>query len=267
MADVSIVFDIGGTNMRIAACRESVLGEAKKIPTPQNPKEAIAQLVALAKEMAGGEKIDAVAGCIRGTIVDGVFRKDKRLPEWEGTKLADEISLAIGAETTIAHDTAAVGLGEVHHGAGRGSRVCAYVTVSTGVGGDRIVDGHLDHGTYNPEIGRQLIQGEELEDLISGEAVKKKFGIEPKDLADIEERNKLADILAIGLYNSALHWTPDTIVLGGSMIVGVNPIPIPRVVEMLSKYLTMYPKVPEIKMAELGDFGGLHGAMVLALQK
>ena len=131
------------------------------------------------------------------------------------------------------------------------------------MGGDRIVEGRLDSYTYNPEMGRQLIDGVELEDLVSGTAVQKKFGIHPKDLDSLEEREKLADLLAVGLYNTTLHWSPDTIVLGGSMIVGLNPIPLERVEKTLAKRLTMYPKAPAIKMGELGDSAGLYGALAL----
>lgn len=265
---MNIVFDIGGTNMRVAAVHGDALGEIKKIPTPQDPKEAITRFAALARELAGGEPITAVGGSIRGTIVDGVFQRDKRLPKWEGTRLADEIFDKLGAPVHIGHDTAVIGLGEVHKGAGRGSEICAYVTVSTGVGGDKIEHGKIDVSTFNPEIGRALVEGVELENLVSGEAVERKFGIPPRELESIDERNKLADILAEGLYNTVVHWSPDTIVLGGSMITGVNPIPIDRVRESLYKRLEgVYPTSPKIIMAELGDNGGLYGGMILASQK
>lgn len=251
--------------MRVAAATKDALIDIKKIPTPQDPKEAIAAFVSEARELAHGESIRAIAGGIRWIISDGVFLPgDKALPQWGGIRLAEELSRELMAPVQVVHDTAAVGLGEVHAGAGKGSRICAYVTVSTGVGGDRIVDGRIDNATYNPEIGKQLVNGEWLENLVSGSAVQKKFGISPKDLESLDERNKLANQLALGLYNTALHWTPDTFVLGGSMIVGVNPIPIPRVQESLSKLLSMYPTVPQIKMAALGDNGGLEGGRVLA---
>lgn len=260
---VKIVFDIGGTSMRVARVTEEGIGKVQKIPTPQDPKEAIVQLASLAHEAAAGQRVEAIAGGIRGRIVEGVFLEDKALPKWNGIRLSEEISKELNAPVNIVHDAALAGLGEVHSGAGRGSDICVYVTVSTGVGGSRIVDGRIDRTTYNPEIGLQLVEGQELEELISGTAVKKKFGIHPKDLSSEEERNKLADILAIGLYNTVLHWSPDTIVLGGSMIVGVNPIPLSRVGTSLAKRLTMYPAAPVLKMAELGDSAGLYGARAL----
>lgn len=263
-----VVFDIGGTNMRVAKATEESLGEVRKVPTPKDPKQAVKQFGDLAKELAGGESIARIAGCIRWIIVDGVFLPgDKPLPAWGGTNLVKEFSEAAGASVEIVHDTSAIGLGEVHFGAGRGSKICAYVTVSTGVGGDRIVDGRIDRATYNPEIGRQLVNGVQLEDLVSGAAVEKKFGFPAKELDSLEERNKLADILAEGLYTTTLHWSPDTFVLGGSMIVGMNPIPLVRVQESLNKLVAAtFPSAPTVKMAELGDNGGLHGARALIMR-
>ena len=57
----------------------------------------------------------------------------------------------------IANDTAVVGLGEAHRGAGIGYNIVTYITVSTGVGGTRIVDGRIDRRIYGFEPGHQTI--------------------------------------------------------------------------------------------------------------
>jgi len=251
--------------MRVAAATDEKLEEIGKIPTPKDPAEAMARFSELAKSVSKGAAISAVAGSIRGRVVDGIFLYDKILEAWEGLPIVDTMSRSLGAPVSIVHDTAAIGVGEVFEGAGRGSKICAYVTVSTGVGGDRIIDGKVDITTYNPEMGRQKVNGIDLEDQISGTAIQKKFGIHPKDLESVDERNKLADILAEGLYNSALHWVPDTFVVGGSMIIGQNPIPLERTAAKLREMLVMYPTAPAVKKAELGDDGGLRGARYLAM--
>lgn len=253
-----IVCDIGGTNMRVAAVVDEVLGEVKKVPTPKNPKEAIAQFVMLAHECAHEETIIAVAGCVAGMVSDeGVISDARNLREWEGMNIVKELSEALGIPVHIVNDAALAGLGEASAGAGKGARRLAYVTVSTGVGGGLIVDGKIAEagGIAGIKIGDT-----DLEDIVSGTAITKKFGIHPKDLESVDERNKLADTLAVGLRTVTEKWSPDTIVLGGSMIVGMNPIPLPRVQESLSKLLA---KSPAIKMAELADNGGLRGAMTI----
>ncbi len=258
-----IVMDIGGTNMRVAAATKDTLGDIKKVPTPKDPVEGIARFVALARECARGEEITAVAGCVAGSVSDGGTISDARnLRAWERMNIVQEFSAALGVAVRIVNDAALAGLGESYAGAGRGAKTLLYVTVSTGVGGGWIVDGKIAAagGVAGIKVG-----GADLEDLVSGTAVRKKFGVHPKDLDSLEERNKLADTLAEGLLALTLQWPSDVIVLGGSMIVGVNPVPILRVQESLNKLPTSG-KPPVIKMAELGDNGGLMGGVALLRQ-
>ncbi len=259
-----IVTDIGGTNMRVATVLGDSLDTIKKIPTPKEPSEGITTFIALARECAGGEEITAVAGCVAGSVSDeGVISDARNLRAWEGTNIVREFSGALGVSVRVVNDAALAGLGEAYAGAGRGATALAYITVSTGVGGGWIRGGKI---VAAGGIAGIKINGVDLEDIVSGTAVTKKFGIHPKDLNSLEERNKLADTLAEGLGVVMERWPSDTIVLGGSMIVGVNPIPIPRVQESLSKLLSKYPKPPVIKMAELGDNGGLRGGIALLKQ-
>ena len=59
-----------------------------------------------------------------------------------------------------------------------------------------------------------------------------------------------------------LAWSPDTVVLGGSMITGVNSIPVRHVEETLSRLVkTIYPGVPKVVKAKLSKLGGLYGGM------
>jgi glucokinase len=266
MDDIYIAIDIGGTKMRVAAATDTEVETVKKIPTPKQAKDAVPALTALIREAAGGRNIRSIAGGMPGVIYDGtIIWEPKHLVGWQDLRLADELAREFNVPVRFMNDVAVVGLGETHEGAGKGSHICAYITVSTGVNGARFVDGVVDPTTYGFEIGCQLVNGEPIENLISGLAISTKFGIEPKDLESIEERNKLADILAIGLYNATLYWSPDTIVVGGSMIVGKNPIPLARAEETLHKYVVMFP-APKVVMAALSDEGGVRGAAILARQ-
>lgn len=264
---MNIVFDIGGTNMRVAGAERMILGDIRKVPTPQDLSETIATLVEIAREISG-RTIDRAAGCFAGWVdpVQGVYDANNR-KHWSGRHFDTELSDALGVPVAINNDCAVIALGEQAFGAGKGSGDLAYVTVSTGVGAGHVIDGTIVP-VGNFHIGHVHVSGEELENLVSGTAVKKKFGIEPKELDSIEERNKLADILARGLAKMVEEWKPDMIVLGGSMITGVNPIPLPRVQESLAKlFVGSEIAPPVIKMASLGDSGGLHGAAILASQQ
>lgn len=259
---MNLVFDIGGTKLRVASAEGRMLGEVHKVPTPLDLTETIATLAQIGKDM--GVSFACAAGCIPGQLSPerGVYDANNR-PLWEGRHMDRELAEALGVPVRIENDGAVVGLGENHEGAGRGAARMAYVTVSTGVGAALIVNGETvpSDGFF---FGHTRVRDSELEQLVSGTAVKKKFGIEPKDLDSLEERNALADMLAEGLAVLVETWSPDTVVIGGSMIVGVNPIPLEKVSETLAKQLAASPNVPTIKMAQLGDNGGLVGAAILA---
>lgn len=254
-----IVADIGGTNMRIAAVTENELGVIRKVPTPQDPEEGIAQFAALVREISGGETITAVSGDIAGAVSDaGVISDARNLRRWEGTNIVEALSSTLGVPVYMINDAALVGLGEATKGAGIGAKALMYITVSTGVGGAWIVDGNI---SASGGIASMKVDGNEIEDLISGTAVKKRFGVDPRELDSIEKRNELADLLAKILYVIQQAWPSDTIVLGGSMIVGVNPIPLERVQTSLRTMFLGETQVPTVKMAELGDLGGLWGGI------
>ena len=250
--------------MRVAAVSGDSLGEIIKVPTPKEPTEGIAQFVALARECAGGEEIRAVAGCIAADTVrdDGTISGATNLREWERVNVIRSLSEALGAKVRLENDAAVAGLGESVFGAGKGAPGLVYLTVSTGVGGGFIDGGRIaaSGGMHGITIG-----GVALEDLVSGTAVRKKFGVHPKDLSSLPEREKLADTLAEGLRLTLLRWPTVLFVIGGSMIVGQNPIPLDRVRAALAASLQDH-NVPEIKMAELGDNGGLWGGLALLKQ-
>ena len=101
-----------------------------------------------------------------------------------------------------------------------------------------------------------------MEDLVSGSAVEKRFGKKPYEIVQSDHIwDELAEKLAYGIHNSIVHWSPDVIVLGGSMIVGDPAIKISDVRKHLSVISKVYPKLPKINKATLGAVGGLHGAL------
>jgi glucokinase len=253
---MNIVFDIGGTNMRVAAAEGEVLGEVRKVPTPKDAREGVALFIDTARAILGDRKIEAAAGCFAGKIdANGELHGARNLRGWHGTNIVKEFSDGLGTPVRLLNDAILAGYGEAHAGAGiRFSRI-AYITVSTGVGG-ALIQEDLPN---SPQLADVQLKIGDLEDQISGTAVSEKFGIHPRELDSIDERNKLADILAAGLAELADVWKPDVFVIGGSMIIGINPIPLERVREK-------FDAVPVI-MAELGDNGGLIGGAILAMQQ
>ncbi len=244
-----ITFDIGGTNMRVATATADELGEIKKVPTPKDLEEGITQLTQLARRLGGA--FTAAGGDIAGRVSEeGILSDARNLRAWEGVNVVQKISEALGVPVRVYNDAIVVGLGEAKVGAGKGFSRVAYITVSTGVGGALVQEENL---AASPLLGDLILTVGDLESQISGTAIQKKFGINPKDLDSLDERNMLADILAAGLAEIAEMWNPDVFVLGGSMIVGKNPIPLERVSQT---FAGLAAAIPSIKMATLGDNGG-----------
>src|ERR1700722_17641002 len=139
-----IVADIGGTKTRIAKSADlENIEEPVVIETPKQYEEGIATVIRIVKEIAGDEKIDAVALDIAGLISpDGEIPvAAPHLPDWKGRPLGRELEAALSTRVHVLNDTAQVGLGEAIYGAGKGANIVVYVTVSTGATGVRIVDG------------------------------------------------------------------------------------------------------------------------------
>ncbi len=259
--------------MRLAFSKDGeTFGEPKVVETPKDFEEGMRVFKEVADELIGGENISAVGGGVRGP-----FDKDKTmivnssvLEDWNNKPLKEELERIVGMPVFIENDTALVGLGEMNNGAGSREGISVYVTVSTGVGGAKYEDGKIDENTFGFEPGHQIVDIEDnksLESLISGAALEEKTGKKAYEVTDPKIWDELAKTLAYGLYNTILHWSPDTVVLGGSMIVGDPAIDVKAVKKYLSEINTKFPELPVIKKAELKDFGGLYGALAFLKQQ
>ncbi len=272
-------FDIGGTKTRVAVGDGSSFSEPVKFPTPKDFSLGVNTIVNTILECAKGERIEAIGGGIAGPLDDdhGMLLRAPNLPLWVGQPLARTLSERISAPTYLENDSAIVALGEAHHGAGQGSKIMAYITVSTGVGGARIVDGHVDRSTYGFEPGHQVLDidktvlpilaADEAEELLSGTALERRYNKKPVEIHDPAVWEELSVWLAYMLNNTIVHWSPDTVVLGGSMIVGDPAIPVDRVSYHLERILTIFPTLPQVRRAQLADLGGIYGAMAYVEQQ
>lgn len=271
-----IVVDIGGTKTRVAVSRDlREFSEPEVFDTPASYEEGVQAVVECAQRLAG----DEITGCavgIRGRLAPDRRQlfKDGILTDWQRKPLADDLEAALGVPVLLENDAALAGLGEAHFGAGKGYGIVAYHTVSTGVGGARIDHGEIDARASGFEPGLQTIdvdhticptcEGADLEGHISGSALERRFGKKPYDIPqDNWVWDQLAHILAHGLKNTVLYWSPHVIVLGGSMILGKPRILLKDIVRHTEEALAEKVACPPIVDAQLGDFGGLYGGMAL----
>ena len=260
-----LLFDIGGTTTRIAISQtgESLDG-VKLFPTNHDFGQAMEEMKKISVEFSKGEKYHAVVGGVRAyNSKKGELLNQPNFPMWVGKPLLSTMKQMWGDSVYLNNDAALVGLGEAVYGAGRGKEIVAYVTLSTGIGGARIINSKVDSAFYGFEPGNMLLPShgggvEYFEKLISGKSLQEKYGKAPQDIEDVEIWNGVIETLAIGLNNVTVLWSPEIIVLGGSV---PQKLDFYKVNEALKKYVKIYPEVPEVKLAALDEKGGLYGGL------
>ncbi|MEM9336327.1 MAG: ROK family protein [Patescibacteria group bacterium] len=274
-----VLFDIGGTNTRVTVSEDlTKFGEIKKFKTSGDYKKGVKAIVDAAHELLDGKPVEGAAGGIRGILNEDKtgLDKDSILDSWAEKPLADDLCKGLKCKDGVylENDTAIIGLGEYHFGAGEHADIMVYHTVSTGVGGAKIESGEVDVAAFGFEPGHQILDidrtvlGEDvpptLENLVSGAAVKRRMGTEPYEIPQSDLIwDELAGYLAQGLRNTIMYWSPEVIVLGGSMIVGDPRILLDDIRKHTNEALDGFVPTPLIVDAKLGDDGGLYGAMVL----
>lgn len=274
-----VVFDIGGTKTRIGFSADGKkLDTVKSFKTDPKPEQGLAEVVSVIKEFGGA--VTAIAGGVRGVLREDRLGIDHDgiLTKWANVSIVDFLAGEFTVPVFLENDTALAGLGEAIYGAGKGVGLVVYHTVSTGVGGVRIENGVIDMASVGFEPGHQVLDidrtilGEDvpptLENLVSGRAVEGRMGVKPYDIAqDDVIWDELAGYLAQGLRNTVLYWSPEAIILGGSMMVGDPKIPIDSVRRATVAVLDGVMPCPFITTAELGDEAGVHGALAFLQQK
>jgi predicted NBD/HSP70 family sugar kinase len=279
-----LLFDIGGTKTRLAISRDKKSFIAYEIfDTPPNFEEGMGKINEYLKRQGIGIQgvVGGIAGVMEGSKTKLTFSPN--LEGWIGHDLKSRLSEISGADLVIVENDAALnGLGEAVYGAGKDFRIVAYLTISTGVGGTRIVDRKIDSANFNFEPGHQLIsvknmlcsddlncrcdeETSNLESFISGAALEKKYGQKLKDLQDEKIWDRIYHYLAIGLTNVSVFWSPQVIILGGG-VAGSELFSFERLETHFRKTLKVYPEIPHLMKGVLSDHAGLYGALEILKQ-
>jgi len=189
---------------------------------------------------------------------------------------------ATGANVHLANDADMAGLGEFHHGAGRGSRNMVYITWSTGVGGGLIIDGRLHRGAHGTagEIGHMIIDpngpldncGQRgcLEVFCGGANLARETGHTAAELfgaaakGDQQARmivEKAARYMGMALISLTNAFDPEMFVMGGGVSHSWALVQ-PTMLEVLRSSPFIKPaRRPSLRRARLGDRAGQVGAV------
>jgi len=271
-----VVFDIGGTKTRVATSAD--LKTFTAVTSYKTPPTFKAGMQLLTETVDGlTDDVTAFAGGIRGRLMEDKtgIENDGKLTKWAGESVVGYLQKKYGdIPVFLENDAAIAGVGEAVFGGGAGLDIVAYHTVSTGVGGAKIEHGIIDESNIGFEPGHQILDidrtilGEEitptLENMVSGTAIKLRFGVEPYEIPQSDVLwDDLAGYLAQGLRNTILYWSPDAIVLGGSMIIGDPAIKIDAIRKATAEALDGFEPTPLIVEAKLGDEAGLWGGLAV----
>ncbi len=265
--------------MRLAVSKDGRrFGKPVIRPTPQSFEVGMKQLKRISNELIGDNKVQKVCGGVAGTFdfkIGGLIGSP--LKGWLKKPLQKRLAGIWKAPVILKNDTTLVGLGEATYGAGRGYRIVSYLTVSTGVGGTRIVDRQIDSDAWGFEPGHQIIDihGRRcqqcgligcLQSFIGGRELERRIHRPPWQVKDKKVWEEEARYLATGLINASVFWVPDVIVLGGSMFKQPG-ISVDRVRYHYNRQIKLHAKPSPIKAAQLGNIGGLWGALVYLHQQ
>lgn len=284
--------EAGGTKYVCAVARDpkEPLLEAR-FPTGE-PHETVSQALEFFRKAAaahgtirslgigtfGPARIDPVAADF-GTILT------TPKPGWSGFALVEALRQGLGTDlpVTFETDVNAAALGESLHGAAKGIRRVAYVTIGTGIGGGFLEDGRLLHGRLHPEIGHFAVPDLDaafgkatqvcpfhdscLEGRASGPAIAARWGKPGHELPDDHPAWELeADYLAIACQQLTAAWSPDLVLLGGG--VSQKSGLIERVREAFLRraggYWDLPPVHDYIRLPALDQQAGIVGSLILA---
>jgi len=278
--------DLGGTQLRVALARSdgrlvaSVKTRTHLLATPQDMVDWAAAEI---DRHRGREKVRSITIAAPGPIdvKRGVLVNPPNLP-WQNVPLAAMMSRATGARVQLANDADMAGLGEFHHGAGRGTRNMVYITWSTGVGGGLIVDGKLHRGGHGTagEIGHMIIDptgppdncGQRgcLEAFVSGTALERETGKPASELfalaacGDQHARavvEKAARYMGIALISLTNVLDPEIFVIGGGVSRSWALVQPTMLATLRSSPFIKPARRPSLRRARLGDRAGQVGAV------
>lgn len=263
-----LVFDVGGTHLRMALADGEKVGVEESIPTPTDPMRAVDEIKAFL-EAHPAQVTEAVGGAA-GIVQGGTMISAGHLPRWNKFPIADTLERVCALKRVkLYNDAEIAGIGEARRGAGKDVRIVAYVTVSTGIGGALIIDGEVVPHALGFEPGRQIVDvehGRTLESFVSGATLTKEFGAPPEELAHGKVQSRLP-ILAVGLCNLIYLWSPNILIVGGSLMNDDTGYPFAALVDAISTLPIAPPTLPRFARAALGDQSGLVGAALISLEE
>jgi glucokinase len=292
--------DIGGTKIAVGMIDDSGAVRSRlEAPTDagRGYSSALNRITVMLREASriAGCRISGIGIGSTGPVypLTGNIGTVNFFPNWAGENPVRDLGRRFQVQVAIENDADAAALGEAGWGAGRNKSRLIYVTVGTGIGGGVILDGRLYRGVddSHPEFGHHVIDPSGpscmcgfrgcWESLAAGpamvdwlkqaapadyphlEAVNAKLICElarGRDLLACKAVERESYYLGLGLANLVTLFTPDAIVLGGSVMKSADLFlgAIHKLIRESCKFVPA--EKTELSLASLGDNANLIGA-------
>jgi len=279
--------DLGGTQVRVAVAHPDgrIVGTSRNytsaLGTPRRVVDWVSDQIT---RLAEGEAVHGVGIGAPGPTdpARGMLINPPNLPGWRNVPLAAMLREILDCPAHLENDANLAGLGEYHHGAGRGTHTMVYVTWSTGVGAGLILDGRLFSGAHGAagEVGHMILDprgpldscGQRgcVEAYCGGSALARSTGTSAQALfddaasGDGEAAARVRDAatqMGYALINLANLFDPEMIVMGGGVTRSWR-----QVAPVMERVLRSSPFIkpnrrPRLRRARLGDRAGQVGAV------
>ncbi len=291
--------DIGGTKIAVGMVDDAgkVLSRKQVSTNPNSYDDGLDTISRMLRETAAQAGIELTGIGIGSTgpvdPIRGEFGDVDFLPGWRGKNLVRDLAQIFKVRAALENDGDAAALAEAGWGAGRNRKRLIYITIGTGIGGGMIFDGQLYRGVdgAHPEVGHHVIDPAGppcscgfhgcWESLAAGPAMvgwlernapadyPHRKGITARKICDLARQGDViakqaveheAYYLGIGLANLISLFTPDAIVLSGSVMKSA-PLFMTRIREVIHSGCRFVPsEKTELMLASLGDDTNLIGA-------
>ncbi len=291
--------DIGGTKIAVGVVDDNgkVLAQTQAPTDPDHYDNGIQLIARMLRETAqsAGVELRGIGIGSTGPVdpMRGEFGDVDFLPGWRGKNPVRDLAEMFDLRVALENDGDAAALAEAGWGAGRNRSRLIYVTVGTGIGGGIVIDGKLYRGVdgAHPEVGHHVVDPAGpacscgfhgcWESLAAGPAMvtwleshapanyPQREGITAKRICELAQQGDAVALeavehealyLGLGLANLINLFTPDAIVLSGSVMKSASLF-LGRIRTVIRRGCRFVPaEKTELTLASLGDDTNLIGA-------
>jgi glucokinase len=291
--------DIGGTKIAVGMVDENgrVLSKMESPTDPERYADGLDRIAAMLRDTGknAGVEISGIGIGSTGPVdpIAGEFGDVDFLPGWRQKRLVADLERIFNVRAALENDADAAALAEASWGAGKNKSRLVYVTVGTGIGGGVVLDGELYRGVdgAHPELGHHVVDPSGppcscgfqgcWESLAAGPAMAAWFKsqapadyphrerVNARDICRLAQQGdelarraveREAYYLGLGLANLINLFTPDAIVLSGSVLKS-SLLFLDGIRSVISRGCRFVPfEKAELTMASLGEDANLIGA-------